>query len=377
MRSRPVQNRSFRVYIGGLPRRAKMEDVKAFFHKYRRRFDVLLKTGFGFLEFDDYRDADDAVFELNGQKLLGENSSLGSRLSMPEVPDEIVVMAGAEAVMVGAMAVDGLIGWRSMAHPPGPTTGSSSRICLLGCLGRISKISCDELERFVMPMPTMIVEMKESLSSRVVETWKEPWISSKAMISMDENSTSSKKKGTRALDRAPDPDPVLVPELQDPNPDPILGPARVPGIKTLETRNQRLGTVPDRLMLRIRTIRSRRPDPVPDPGPNLGIDLAPALWKSPNEDCLDPDPDLDPDLARWTRKTEKRNPSLARLPDHRLMTIKRGVPTPGLEVPNGDLGPEVLAINLQGMIANVLPRLMPEWKTLTPKKQGLPKTAKT
>ena len=34
-------------------------------------FTVVLQ-GFGFVEFEDYRDADDAVYELNGKDLLGE-----------------------------------------------------------------------------------------------------------------------------------------------------------------------------------------------------------------------------------------------------------------------------------------------------------------
>ena len=31
-----------------------------------------MKNGFAFLEFDDYRDADDAVYDLNGKELMGE-----------------------------------------------------------------------------------------------------------------------------------------------------------------------------------------------------------------------------------------------------------------------------------------------------------------
>jgi len=34
--------------------------------------EVVLKTGYAFVEFDDRRDADDAVYELNGKDLLGE-----------------------------------------------------------------------------------------------------------------------------------------------------------------------------------------------------------------------------------------------------------------------------------------------------------------
>ena len=60
-----------RVFIGHLPHNVRVDDVNHFLRKYSRRFDVLLKNGFGFIEFDDYRDADDAVYDLNGKELLG------------------------------------------------------------------------------------------------------------------------------------------------------------------------------------------------------------------------------------------------------------------------------------------------------------------
>ncbi|ODM92346.1 Serine-arginine protein 55 [Orchesella cincta] len=61
-----------RVYIGGLPYGVREKDLERFFKGYGRIRDILIKNGYGFVEFDDYRDADDAVYELNGKDLLGE-----------------------------------------------------------------------------------------------------------------------------------------------------------------------------------------------------------------------------------------------------------------------------------------------------------------
>ncbi|OAD54336.1 Serine-arginine protein 55 [Eufriesea mexicana] len=77
---------STRVFVGGLTYRYGRDkglcrwasirhqgkNLERFFRGYGRFRDVLIKNGYGFVEFDDYRDADDAVYELNGKELLGE-----------------------------------------------------------------------------------------------------------------------------------------------------------------------------------------------------------------------------------------------------------------------------------------------------------------
>ena len=60
-------SRGCRVYIGNMPSGARERDLEKFFSKFGRPTDVLLKQNFGFVEFEDYRDADDAVYELNGK----------------------------------------------------------------------------------------------------------------------------------------------------------------------------------------------------------------------------------------------------------------------------------------------------------------------
>eukprot|EP00112_Aurelia_sp_Birch-Aquarium-sp1_P004971 Seg1563.7 transcript_id=Seg1563.7/GoldUCD/mRNA.D3Y31 product="Serine/arginine-rich splicing factor 4" protein_id=Seg1563.7/GoldUCD/D3Y31 len=65
---------SYRVFMGRLPRDTRHADVEDFFKDggfSKAVKEVTLKTGFAFIEFDDFRDADDAVFELNNKELLG------------------------------------------------------------------------------------------------------------------------------------------------------------------------------------------------------------------------------------------------------------------------------------------------------------------
>lgn len=67
---------SARVYVGGLPYDVRERDLERFFKGYGRITEILIKKGYGFVEFEDYRDADDAVYEMNGKKLLGERVTI-------------------------------------------------------------------------------------------------------------------------------------------------------------------------------------------------------------------------------------------------------------------------------------------------------------
>ncbi|KXJ81578.1 hypothetical protein RP20_CCG018972 [Aedes albopictus] len=76
-----------RVYVGGLPHGVRERDLERFFKGYGRTRDILIKNGYGFVEFEDYRDADDAVYELNGKDILGESDIMvGSRVYVGGLP---------------------------------------------------------------------------------------------------------------------------------------------------------------------------------------------------------------------------------------------------------------------------------------------------
>uniref|UniRef100_A0A3Q0SWI0 Serine and arginine rich splicing factor 6 n=1 Tax=Amphilophus citrinellus TaxID=61819 RepID=A0A3Q0SWI0_AMPCI len=61
-----------RVYIGKLSYHVREKDIQRFFSGYGKLLEIDLKNGYGFVEFEDMRDADDAVYELNGKELCGE-----------------------------------------------------------------------------------------------------------------------------------------------------------------------------------------------------------------------------------------------------------------------------------------------------------------
>ncbi|KAK2705633.1 serine-arginine protein 55-like [Artemia franciscana] len=72
-----------RVYIGGLGRRAIERDVERFFKGYGRIRQVLLKNGYAFVDFDDRRDAEDSVHDLNGRELMGERVTVEHARGIP------------------------------------------------------------------------------------------------------------------------------------------------------------------------------------------------------------------------------------------------------------------------------------------------------
>ncbi|KAM4704929.1 LOW QUALITY PROTEIN: serine/arginine-rich splicing factor 6-like [Rhinophrynus dorsalis] len=61
-----------RVYIGRLGYQVREKDIQRFFGGYGKLLEIDLKNGYGFVEFEDSRDADDAVYELNSKDLCGE-----------------------------------------------------------------------------------------------------------------------------------------------------------------------------------------------------------------------------------------------------------------------------------------------------------------
>jgi arginine/serine-rich splicing factor 4/5/6 len=61
-----------RVYIGHLSRNAEKRDLEDLFKSYGRILDITVKNGFGFVEFDDKADAEDAVHDFHGTKFMGQ-----------------------------------------------------------------------------------------------------------------------------------------------------------------------------------------------------------------------------------------------------------------------------------------------------------------
>jgi len=66
----------FSVYIGGISDRVRTGDVEDFLKGYGKILDISLKSKYGFIEFEDKYDAEDAVKDLDDKRLCGERVKL-------------------------------------------------------------------------------------------------------------------------------------------------------------------------------------------------------------------------------------------------------------------------------------------------------------
>ncbi|KAI6198360.1 Serine/arginine-rich splicing factor 7 [Aphelenchoides fujianensis] len=63
-----------KVYIGGLPEDATTQEIEDAFHRFGRIRKVWVARrppGFAFIEFEDVRDAEDAVKAMDGNRICG------------------------------------------------------------------------------------------------------------------------------------------------------------------------------------------------------------------------------------------------------------------------------------------------------------------
>lgn len=59
------------MYVGNIPFDSTERDLVVFFQRYGKIDEIFMKNGYAFVEFDDFRDAEDAVCDMNDRKLLG------------------------------------------------------------------------------------------------------------------------------------------------------------------------------------------------------------------------------------------------------------------------------------------------------------------
>ena len=66
---------TYKVYVGNLGSNGSKAELEREFERFGRLHDVWVARnppGFAFVEFDDQRDAEDAVKSLNGSRICGE-----------------------------------------------------------------------------------------------------------------------------------------------------------------------------------------------------------------------------------------------------------------------------------------------------------------
>ena len=64
---------SRRLYLGRLPPDTRSEDINKLLDTYGRIIDCRVMTGFGFVEFENANDAEEAVNNCNGKPFMGQS----------------------------------------------------------------------------------------------------------------------------------------------------------------------------------------------------------------------------------------------------------------------------------------------------------------
>jgi arginine/serine-rich splicing factor 7 len=62
----------YRIYVGGLSPKTSPRTLKILFARYGHLQEVDLKSAYAFIEFEDYRDAEDALRDMNRRTVDGE-----------------------------------------------------------------------------------------------------------------------------------------------------------------------------------------------------------------------------------------------------------------------------------------------------------------
>ena len=66
------RDRNPQIFIARLPSDFREDDLDYYFRKYGRIRNLQLKRGYAFVEYDDYKDAEDAIHEMDGRKIDGQ-----------------------------------------------------------------------------------------------------------------------------------------------------------------------------------------------------------------------------------------------------------------------------------------------------------------
>lgn len=74
-----------RIFVGRLNPEARARDLETFFkdNGFSRIKDINIKLGYAFVEFDDKRDADDAVYELDRKEFFGSRLTVENATGTP------------------------------------------------------------------------------------------------------------------------------------------------------------------------------------------------------------------------------------------------------------------------------------------------------